>query len=356
MAKGEFKVEIPINMKGGESSGTSSKGGDSTAELKKLNKGIIKLDKTMFMNIDVIEILSSLAGDLYKVLQPLFKILSLLFMVIFLPLMPLVMLLVKGLAMLVKLFTGGYGNIAAMLGKAILALIIGIAAIMFAGPILAIVAIVAILALLWEPLKKFGLFLWEVIKVIGGAIANVAVWIWDKTIEAFGFLGTIGTWIWDTITGGFAVLGDFALKIWEFIKTLFTGTIDAVSNIWDFIKSLFKGTINVAKTVWEWFKGLFPGGGGSSGGGSSGGGSSGGGSSGSHWWNPFDDFIQRPGQNATKFSPQDTVIGVKDTSKIGGSNTTININNPSVRDDRDIKKIADEVSRALQRQTKGRFS
>ena len=348
MAKGEFKVEIPINMKGGESSGTSSKGGDSTAELKKLNKGIIKLDKTMFMNIDVIEILSSLAGDLYKVLQPLFKILSLLFMVVFLPLMPLVMLLVKGLAMLVKLFTGGYGNIAAMLGKAILALIIGIAAIMFAGPILAIVAIVAILALLWEPLKKFGLFLWEVIKVIGGAIANVAVWIWDKTIEAFGFLGTIGTWIWDTITGGFAVLGDFALKIWEFIKTLFTGTIDAVSNIWDFIKSLFKGTINVAKDLLGWFKGLF------------GGGSSSGGSNketkSSSWWNPFDDFIQRPGQNATKFSPQDTVIGVKDTSKIGGSNTTININNPSVRNDRDIKKIADEVSRALQRQTKGRFS
>jgi hypothetical protein len=31
-----------------------------------------------------------------------------------------------------------------------------------------------------------------------------------------------------------------------------------------------------------------------------------------------DDFVQRPGQKATPFSPQDTIIGVKDPSKLGG--------------------------------------
>ena len=34
--------------------------------------------------------------------------------------------------------------------------------------------------------------------------------------------------------------------------------------------------------------------------------------------NPFDDFVQRPGQAPTAFSPQDTIIGVKDPSKLGG--------------------------------------
>lgn len=37
----------------------------------------------------------------------------------------------------------------------------------------------------------------------------------------------------------------------------------------------------------------------------------------------FNDFIQRPGQAATSFSPDDTVIGVKDASGLGGSGTII---------------------------------
>jgi TP901 family phage tail tape measure protein len=35
------------------------------------------------------------------------------------------------------------------------------------------------------------------------------------------------------------------------------------------------------------------------------------------------DFLQRPGQAATKFSPDDTIIGVKDPSSLGGSGTII---------------------------------
>ena len=38
------------------------------------------------------------------------------------------------------------------------------------------------------------------------------------------------------------------------------------------------------------------------------------------------DFVMRPGGGATSFSPDDTIIGVKDTSKLGGGGTTT-INN-----------------------------
>ena len=42
----------------------------------------------------------------------------------------------------------------------------------------------------------------------------------------------------------------------------------------------------------------------------------------------LNDFVQRPGQEATAFSPNDTIIGVKDTSKLGGGMTVVieNIN------------------------------
>lgn len=48
----------------------------------------------------------------------------------------------------------------------------------------------------------------------------------------------------------------------------------------------------------------------------------------------MDDFIQRPGQPATQFSAQDTVIGVKDTGSLGGptiviQNLDIRANNPT---------------------------
>ena len=48
----------------------------------------------------------------------------------------------------------------------------------------------------------------------------------------------------------------------------------------------------------------------------------------------MDDFIQRPGQAATQFSPQDTVIGVKDSGALGGptiiiQNLDIRANNPT---------------------------
>lgn len=38
------------------------------------------------------------------------------------------------------------------------------------------------------------------------------------------------------------------------------------------------------------------------------------------------DFIMRPGGIATTFSPDDTIIGIKDTSKLGGGGNTINAN------------------------------
>jgi len=109
------------------------------------------------------------------------------------------------------------------------------------------------------------------------------------------------------------------------------------------IKELFFGFIErlkgILNTISNFFKRIIPGG------------SSGGKSKSS---GDLTDFISRPGQAPASFSPQDTIIGVKDPTKLGSTNITIN--NPVIRDGSDITKLANEVSRVLQRQVNSRVS
>jgi len=57
---------------------------------------------------------------------------------------------------------------------------------------------------------------------------------------------------------------------------------------------------------------------------------------------PVNDFISRPGQPIQPISPQDTLIGVKDTSRLGGTSIIVNIERLSGLDE-------DEVTDMLQR-------
>jgi hypothetical protein len=71
-----------------------------------------------------------------------------------------------------------------------------------------------------------------------------------------------------------------------------------------------------------------------------------------------DDFLMRPGQPAVNFSPDDTIIGVKDPSKLGGGgitfSPTINLN-ASISSEMDIRRIAEQIAEigaeALSRKT-----
>lgn len=67
---------------------------------------------------------------------------------------------------------------------------------------------------------------------------------------------------------------------------------------------------------------------------------------GSHYTPPKNDFVYRPNQPAMSFSPQDTLIGVKDTSKLGS--TSINVGNINiVGTNKSARDIALEVKREL---------
>lgn len=161
------------------------------------------------------------------------------------------------------------------------------------------------------------------IRIAWEFLSNVGEWLWDKIIfPAWNFLKDVGMWIWDQIL----------FPAWNFLK-------DVGKWVWDLIKSPWEWLAGKIRNIWDWIKDAM-----------------------SSMIPKFlrgdqkDDFISRPGQAPVSFNPADTIIGVKDISKLGGGSITININNPSVRQTSDIKNLANEVSRVLQRKMTGRIS
>jgi len=331
MVNNDFKIEVPISVDGGGGSSGTQNG--VKKELEKLNKNTLRLNKSMILNIDVIEILSSLLGDLRKILEPLFKLLSIMLLLVFLPLMPLYKDLLKGLSKLVGAIAkitkpGGASEFVQEKGKGVAAIVAGIliavgSVILFAvgGWVVVLLgAIVAIIITFWEDIANLFISAWD--NIISPAfqwIGEQVRTLWEGVIlPAWMFLSEVGLWIWEQI-----------LKpAWNFLS-------EVGSWIWNIISSPFRWLADKVNSIISWFSNV--------------------GSRVKSSINPFNDFIQRPGQGPTAFSPQDTIIGVKNPGSLGGS-TTININNPSIRQTSDIKLLANEVSRVLQRKMPGRIS
>ena len=177
--------------------------------------------------------------------------------------------------------------------------------------------------------ERIGQYLFDaIIKPLFDFGGKIGQWLFDAIITP------ISKWISDTILGNIAALKNLGQRIWELFKGLFKGTINVGVMVWDFFKSFFRGVINVATTVWSWFKGLFRGSGSS---------------------RSVNDAIITP-QGVVHTNPSDYIIATKDPSSLGKGKITININNPTVRQDADIRKIANAVSVVLQRQMPGRIS
>jgi phage-related protein len=340
----DFIVEIPFDM--GESKGSSS----GNKEIKELNKGIKNLDKTMYMNLDIVEMLSSLLGDVYKIVQPLFKMLSLLLLIFFMPFMPIIEMLIEKLSEFAKwlLDSDGIKQITAFVQiiadviswiitaiKEIVTAILGGLAIVITGFILlgkliwegmkliwettkkAFTAFWEILKESWEQLKQNFIKLWEgikwvwtdLIKPVFEWLASGIAWVWTDVIKpAFEFLKDVGQWVWDKILQpAFNWLADVGTKIWDILKKPFDWLADKIKSI-----NIFKENEDTS----------------------------------------VNDAIIKPNGDIIRTHPKDYIFATKTPEKMmggGQGNVTVNINNPSVRNDSDIKKIAEEVSKVMER-------
>lgn len=327
----EFTVDVPIGGQGGTTSATSPKESPSTRELKKLNTGVKSLNKTMFLNIDVIEVITSLFGDLIKLFQPLIRVLSLLFLIIFLPLLPLFTKLTKALAKL----TGVIGRVVTdpegfveKTGKGPAGIIAGIliaagAVLLFAlgGWIVALLGVIgATLIVFWDDISGFIKSGFEFILEAWLILANLPVVIALFLISKWEEFAKIPGIIWDTILKpAWEFLSNVGERVWNLIRDGLSSISNLGTRIWDFIKSALSG-------LGSGVKGFFG----------------------------FDDFISRPGQSPVSFNPQDTIIGVKNPGSIGG--TTVQINNPQFRNEDDMRKLVDMISRRLQNRAGRGFS
>jgi hypothetical protein len=260
------------------------------------------------------------------------------------------------------------------------------------GPLLAVLKLVKaiILLLLWPliPILKpilqgIALGIEDLAEVMDFSAEGMA-WGIDMASNAIidfaNWLSRIPQTLWDSIIKpGWDFFSNIGEKVWNYLKSIFTGTIDVVKDVWNYLKSIFKGTIDVVKDVWGFITEFI----------------------GSHvvgvldilkdvWasiWNlvsgkaktkeegggtggsgfdlkskfmsiPFasvkvGDAILRPDGSMVYTSPGDT-IGVSKNGLFGGP--VININNPVVRSDRDIRDLAQQVSFVLQRELRGRVS
>ncbi|MCP6727484.1 MAG: hypothetical protein KJI69_05750 [Patescibacteria group bacterium] len=182
---------------------------------------------------------------------------------------------------------------------------------------------------------KVGKIIVGVIKGIFKGVANIAKFLLEEIIKpGFEFLLTIGTLLWNTIIKpGFEFLSDIGSRIWnEIVKPGFSFLLDVGQKAWnlmksgfDFVKDALRRAANAIITAVNRI--------------------------------PFVNIpriaaggiVTRPTLAVIGERGPEAVIPLNQARGFGG-NITINFNNPVIREERDLRKIADQISRIMAQQ------
>lgn len=320
----EFKIEVPIEVTGG-AGGAAAGGG------KELTQAVKKLDKTMFMNIDVLEILTQFFGDILKAVQPLIKVLSLLLFMFFLPALPVIVKLTQWIAKLASWMPKVWDN-------AIEAIVQFILLFKKIGG-----WIVDGFRWLIDKIKEGAIWVWEQIIAFGSLIGDAATWLWEKIIFAFEFLGMVGQWIQDKIFAGLQFIADLGLKVWNFFLDGLDFIADLGSKIWDFFLDGLSFISDLGSKIWTFIKDALKGIGG------------------------FFNFANggRPpvgaasivGERGPELFVPDSAGTIIPNGKFGGGGSiTINVTGNRFNDENDMRKMVDILSKKLQQNANRSFS
>ena len=364
----DFKVEVPITVGGSGGSGGSGSGG--TKEIVKSNERVAKETAKLRTNIveslGITKILSEIFSDVYQLVRPLVKVLSILVFLVFMPLMKPIAAIAKALGMVAKkgaekgggvgVFEAASEAIVDSVGPTISTIIAGIL-IVFGVIILAaftgwfaiiIIAIMGLVYALAEPIESLISWMWEILVVAWNWFVGQLATLWEILVVAWNWFLSIPQRIWEGILkpawNWFVGIGEL---IWtEILKPSWEWFLGIGEKIWDIIKSPFEWLADKI-SKFSFF------------GGRSGSTSSASDSDSEHSSISSADFILRPNGQIIKTASDDFIFGTKNPEKMfgnSGGGTTININNPVVREEADIRKLTNEISRALQSQMKRRLS
>jgi len=335
-------------------------GKDSGKKDKDTDKNTAAM-KSMTAAVTVGNVLANLlTGALEGVMQlisPVIRILSALLVVIFMPLLPILRKLTKVLSQVVTAATSAGGgpvglikgiekvtndslsgaSIGKRIGVIILAILtvaaVVVAAFFLGIPALiavAIAAIVTLLILAWDPIVETFLKINEQMVKINEAVREAFWGVIDFIIQMGEEIMTWGSKIWEIFVEGLAPVSKIGQMIVDAVASALKSVKKAASKVGSSARGVGDRIVSGASKTGDFIKNMF-------------------GFSGN-------DFLMRPGQAPIAFSPDDTIMGIKDSSKLGGGSISIVINNPVVRDETDLRKLTEMISSRLQAKGNRRFS
>lgn len=243
----------------------------------------------------------------FPMITAVMKLLRLLITVLLLPLIPILKPLLQSLAAYIKFVTPIMKKLAEWVDK-------------FVGWTMdkIIMPKVEAIKTFWAEMKTAGKVVWDyIIYPAWNYLKDVGKWIWEKILSpAFGFLKNVGIWIWGIIWKSIIYLSSAGVWLWGIIKSPFVWLAEQIRSLWDYFKNLFsssKSSSSSSKTTPTKVK----------------------------------DFIITP-NGTLETSPADYIIGTKNPKAMsGGGVVNVNINNPSFRNENDIKLLVKEIEQRL---------
>lgn len=358
----DFKVEVPISVSSDKSSRDFGQG--IADQIKKSLKsiGIGKgggtavggAGKSMGKMTGILAAILAVLNSIDFIIKPVMSLLKAILTLLFLPLIPILKPVLTILKTFLESMKKARGS-APQIGKTDTVLDLPIAIINWA--ILIGVAIGDFIAELMKGAWKIGQdladwlfnnvldpmsnFISDIILKVGDIMNNSISWLIEKIKIALQWIVELGSTIWQWIMDGIQPLLNLGKDIWNFFLNALSSISNLGSKIWGFIKDALG---SFASLVSRWFR-----------------------------KKKDEDDDEEKAVGGPVFKGNQYLVGengpelftpgasgkITSNSLLSGANRgniTINVNNPVVRNDSDIKKLANEVSRVLQRQMSGRFA
>lgn len=291
-------------------------GGGETASQKKQQKESTILTGLTKRVLATVASIALILTALDFILKPMAALLTAILTLLFLPLIPLFKPALKALAdflpLMFKISEGLTKLVQFLVDMLIAGLDAVIKVIVFLGKLIG-----AGLDAIKAGILFLGKIIVGVIKGIFKGVSNIGKFLLEEIIKpGFSFLLKVGTLLWEEIIRpGFLFLKDVGQKAWDIMKSAFVFIKDSL------VRGI-KGAINaiisvVNKLPFVNVPRLAAGG-----------------------------IVTRPTLAVVGEGGPEAIIPLNQARGFGG-NVTINFNNPIVREERDLKKIADQISRVM---------
>ena len=106
----------------------------------------------------------------------------------------------------------------------------------------------------FSKLKEFPGWIWEKITNIWSWIYDFGGWIWGKITGIWNYVEDFGSWLWGKVTSIWNYVEDFGSWLWESITSIWSWTYDFGSWLWEQIKGIWSWDFDLGAWLWGQIK------------------------------------------------------------------------------------------------------